>query len=174
MNSGDHLLATGKRAAAKPARRFGAFPYSAVELLASLALLMVAAPFVEDIPNGDLVEVVLFSLVMVLAVMAVGGRRRVFAVALLLVIPALAAKWVNHVWPKVAPPEIYLVASVVFFAFVIAHLLRFILRAPRVDPNVLCAGISGYLLLGLLWVPAYVLVAQVSPRRFCHQRRAGG
>ena len=166
MNSDHPLTESGQPALAKSARRFGAFRYSAIELLGSLVLLFMAAPFLEDIPNGDLVEVVLISLVMVLAVLAVGGRRRVFAIALLLVIPALAAKWTNHVWPRVAPPEIYLAASAAFFLYVIVNLLRFILRAPRVDANVLCAGVSGYLLLGLLWIPAYLLVARVTPAAF--------
>jgi hypothetical protein len=166
MNPEFHPPATPSTAPAKPARRFGAFRYSAVELLVSLVLLIVASPFLESIPNGDLVEVVLISVMMVLAVMAVGGRRRVLAIALLLVIPALAAKWGNHLRPQMAPPEIYLATSAVFFLYVIANLLRFILRAPRVDANVMCAGVAGYLLLGLLWIPAYLLVAQVSPAAF--------
>jgi hypothetical protein len=37
----------------------GAFRYSAVELLAALALLFLSAPFIEDLPNGDLIEAVL-------------------------------------------------------------------------------------------------------------------
>jgi hypothetical protein len=166
MNSAANLPEASQAAPARATRRFGNFRYSAIELLGSLVLLFVAAPFLEDIPNGDLVEVLLISLVMVLAVLAVGGRRRVFAIALLLVVPALAAKWVNHVWPKVAPPELYLAASAAFFLYVIANLLRFILRAPRVDANVMCAGIAGYLLLGLLWIPAYLLVARVTPTAF--------
>jgi voltage-gated potassium channel len=150
----------------RAALRFGAFRYSAVELLAALALLFLVTPFVEDLPNGDLLEAGLLTLVMVFAVLAVGGRRRTLIAALGLVTPALVAKWANHVRPDLVPPEIFLAAGMVFFIFVITHLLRFILRAPRVDASVLCAGISGYLLLGLLWVPAYLLVARLSPAAF--------
>jgi voltage-gated potassium channel len=142
---------------------FWSFQYPAVALLVALVFLFVVTPFVEDLPRGDFVEVALMSVVMVSAVLAVGGRRRTLVVALLLVTPALASKWANHMRPDLAPPEIFLAAGTVFFVFVIFHILRFILRAPRVDANVLCAGISGYLMLGLLWVPAYLLVARVSP-----------
>jgi hypothetical protein len=138
----------------KAVSRTGAFRFSAVELLVAIALLFLATPFVEDLPHGDLLEVALMSVVMVSAVLAIGGQRRTLVVALVLLVPALAAKWGNHVRPDVFPPEIFLAAGMVFFVFVIAHLLRFILRAPRVDANVLCAGISGYLMLGLLWMPA--------------------
>ena len=136
----------------KAVSRPGAFRFSAVELLVAIALLFLATPFVEDLPRGDLLEVALMSVVMVSAVLAVGGQRRTLIVAIVLLVPALAAKWGNHVWPDVFPSEIFLVSGMVFFMFVIARLLSFILRAPRVDANVLCAGISVYLMLGLLWI----------------------
>ena len=144
----------------------GTWRYSAVELLVALMVLLAVTPFVADLPQGDFVEVALMSVVLVSAVLAVGGRRRTLVIALLLVTPALAAKWANHVWPGQVPREFFLGASIVFFVFVIAHQLRFVLRAPRVDANVLCAGISGFLMLGLLWVPAYLLAAWASPGAF--------
>jgi hypothetical protein len=49
---------------------------------------------------------------------------------------------------------------------VVANLLRFVLRAPSVNTEVLCASISAYLMLGLLWTVAYWLVAQVTPNAF--------
>jgi voltage-gated potassium channel Kch len=51
--------------------------------------------------------------------------------------------------------------------------LGFILRAERVDADVLCAGISVYLILGLLWGQAYTLVAQVNPDAFSFSTRSG-
>ena len=146
--------------------RVGALRFSAVELLVALVLLFVSAPFVEDLPRGDLIEAILVTLVMVAAVLAVGGRRRTLIVALLLLSPALVGKWLNHLRPDLMPPVVFLAASVLFFGFIVAHLLRFIVRARRVDTNVLCAGISGYLLLGLLWLPMYVMVARLDPGAF--------
>lgn len=144
----------------------GAARYSAVKLLVALGLLFVSAPFVEDLPQGDLIEAMLLTLVMVSAVVAVGGQRKFLIAALVLLVPALAGKWLNHFRPDLLHPAIFLAASVVFFAFVIARLLAFIVRAPRVDANVLCAGVAGFLLLGLLWVPAYAAVARLNPHAF--------
>ncbi len=146
--------------------RVGAFRFSAVELLVALVLLFVSAPLVEDLPGGDLIEVILLTLVMVSAVLAVGGRRRTLIVALLLLSPALGGKWANHLRPDLMPPVVFLASGVVFFGFIVANLLRFIMRAPRVDTNVLCAGLSGYLLLGLLWIPMYVMVSRLNPGAF--------
>ena len=56
----------------------------------------------------------------------------------------------------------------------IGQFLRFILRAPRVNAEVMYAGISVYLLLGLSWMIAYQLVARIgSAARVCLQHRAG-
>ena len=144
----------------------GAFRYSAVELLAVLALLFLSAPFIEDLPNGDLIEAVLMTGVMVSSVLAVGGRRQTLLIALLLLMPAFAGRWLSHFFPGVLFSLLYPIAALFFFIFVISNLILFILRAPQVDANVLCAGLSGYLLLGLLWVPAYVMVAQLNPGAF--------
>lgn len=140
--------------------------YSAVDLLIALGLLFVVSPFVEDLPGGDLIEAAILTLVMISAVLAVGGRRRVFIVALVLLVPAVAAKWIDHLHSGIVHPALVPATSVIFFAFVIAHLLRFVVRAPRVDTNVLCAGISGFLMLGLLWMPAYIAIARLNPGAF--------
>lgn len=142
------------------------FRYSAVELLVALALLFLFTPFIEDMPYGSLVEVVLISLVMISAVVAVGGRRRSLIVALVLLVPSLAGKWINHLRPDLLHPVVYLIAAILFFLFVVAHLLVFIVRAPRVNANVLCAGVAGFLLLGLVWTTAYLTVAQLDPAAF--------
>lgn len=144
----------------------GGSRYSAVKLLMALGLLFVSAPFVEDLPQGELIESVLLTVVMVSAVLAVGGSHRTHLIALVLLVPALAGKWINHFRPDLMPPTVYILGAIVFYGFVVAHLLRFIVRAPRVDANVLCAGVAGFLLLGLLWVPAYLLVARLNPSAF--------
>ena len=45
----------------------------------------------------------------------------------------------------------------------IGHFLQFILRAPVVNVEVLCASIAAYLMLGLMWTVAYWLVDQLTP-----------
>lgn len=151
----------------------GASRYSAVKLLVALGLLFASAPFVQNLPQGDLVESVLLTLVMVSAVLAVGGRRRTHIIALVLLVPALAGRWINHFRPDLMPPTVYIFGAIVFFGFVVAQLLHFIVRAPRVDANVLCAGVAGFLLLGLLWVPAYLLVARLNPAAFALPASSG-
>ena len=137
--------------------------FSTVQLLIALGLLFTTAPFLEDIEGGELILSILFSLVLLSAVLAVAERKRVLVIAAVLAIPAIAGRWINHFRPDLIPPPVFLVAGLVLITFVIAHLLRFILRAPSVSTEVLCASISAYLMLGLMWTMAYWLVDQLTP-----------
>src|SRR5262249_37820021 len=91
---------------------------------------------------------------------ASGSRRRLGFGLVSLVLPAI---WLNQFWPQNFPALTFVLPGMAFLAVVIASLLRFILRAKQVDADVLCAGISIYLILGLLWGLAYTWVAQFDP-----------
>lgn len=137
--------------------------FSTVQLLVALVLLLVLAPFVEELEGGGLILSVLFSLVLLAAVFAVADRKRTLAIALVLAIPAITARWINFFEPRVVHPTVFLVCALLLLAFVIGHLLQFILRAPVVTVDVLCASIAAYLMLGLMWTVAYWFVDQMTP-----------
>lgn len=159
--------ATGEPPGDRPRRprrlRFRRF--SAVELLISLVLLFLFTPFVQALPNGRTVETALVTLVLLSGLLAVTNRRR-FVVGALLAFPAVIGRWLNHFHPNLVPSEIHSVVGLLFIGFVIANLLRFVLRAPRVDHETLCAGIAAYLMMGLMWTMAYVLLAAIDPHSF--------
>jgi len=137
--------------------------FSTVGLLISLVVLFICAPFVEELKVGDLVVTGLFSLVLLAGVLAVADRKRILLVAIVLVIPAIAGRWINHFQPGRLSAAFFLTASLILIAFVVANLLRFVLRAPSVNVEVLCASIAAYLMLGLMWAMAYWLVDQITP-----------
>jgi len=143
-------------------RRFG-LRVSAGGFLAALVLMLVATPFVEGLKQGQLYEAVLFTVVMCMGLIASDSRRRL---AFALVSFALAAIWLNQLWPRACPALTFILPGMAFLVVVTVSLLRFVLRAKQVDAEVLCAGISVYLILGLLWGLAYTLVAQVNPNAF--------
>src|SRR5213083_2077503 len=137
--------------------------FSTVQLLIALALFFICAPFVEEIKGGELIVSFLFSLVLVAGVLAVADRKRVLVIALVLAIPAIAGRWINNFRPDLVPPAVFLVGGLILIIFVVGHLLRFVLRAPVVTTDVICASISAYLMLGLMWTMAYWLVDQLTP-----------
>ncbi len=139
---------------------------SPVKMLVALVLYIVSAPFVDQVRHGPVISSLFMTGVLITATLAMGSRKWTLLVALFLVIPALAARWAAHLRPDLVPPEVFSTAGILFVGFVAANIVYFILHAPEVSSDVLCAGISGYLLLGLLWAFAYTLVFKLSPDAF--------
>jgi voltage-gated potassium channel len=148
------------------AARPGLLRHSAAALLGALVIFFVTAPAVQSLRDGRFLDGILFTLVMLAAVLAVGGRRRALVVGGVLLLPALVAQWVHHVRGADATYTVYVVTFLVFVLFVVAQLLAFILRSPRVTGEVLCSAVSGYLLLAVLWASAYALVSRLVPGAF--------
>jgi hypothetical protein len=148
--------------------RSGKFRFSAAQFLIALVFLFIVFPFLELFKNGDNMEAMLMTLVLVSGVLAVGRRRRTLVLAVVLVSPALVSRWINMLRPDLLPAEAYLVPALIFIGFVMLQFLYFILRAPRVNSEVLCAGVAVYLLLGIIWMFAYILVARLNPTDATH------
>jgi hypothetical protein len=67
----------------------GMWRFSTIKLLVALVLLILMTPFFEEFALGDLIEALMITLVLVAAVIAIGGKRSVLIVAALLLGPAL-------------------------------------------------------------------------------------
>jgi hypothetical protein len=135
-------------------------------LLYSLVLMIVCIPLIEGFSWGHLIESALMTLVLLSAVMIVVKRRRELIGAIVLVGPAIVGQWLNELHPHLVPREIILGFGILFITFVVFRLIRFIFESPRVDSDVLCMGIAAYLILGLLWSLAYILVDDIIPNSF--------
>ena len=142
----------------------GLFRFSMAQFLAALILLLVAYPFVVELQGGDVIVDILMMILLISAVLAVGGRSWVLTI--LLVMPALAGPWMDHYGRGMVPYWVISGTHMVFVGFVVNQLLRFILRSARVNSEVMCAGISAYLMLGLLWTAAFLTVSQLNPGAF--------
>jgi hypothetical protein len=144
-------------------KRFRFRRFSTVQLLVALVVLLTCAPFLEELEGGHLILSVLFSLVLLAAVFAVSDRKRTLVIAVVLAVPAITARWISQFRPDLVHPAVFLVCALLLLGFVIGHLLLFILRAPVVNVDVLCASVAAYLMLGLMWTVAYWLVDQLTP-----------
>jgi len=146
--------------------RKGRGPFSVARFLAALILLYITRPLLEETQYGDVIDVVLSSLVMLSAVLAVGGRRRTLAIATILVVPSLFGTWWKHIHPHSLPRTFPEGITIVFVGFIVVNLFNFIIKAPRVTSEVLCAGIANYLMLGLFWSLVDQLLARLVPGSF--------
>jgi hypothetical protein len=154
-------------AAAKRRRRFVVLSqWSAVEFLISLLLLIVVTPFVEDLEHGPLIEGLLLTFMLVSAVLAVSNRWSTLLSSLALAVVAIGARWLHHLYANQLSPIVYLVPVLALLGFVLVIYLTYILRAKIVTFGVLCGAVSTYLMLGLGWAMAYVLIANLNPTAF--------
>lgn len=140
--------------------------FSVVHFLIALILLLAVFPFVDQLKYGDIVEAVLITSVLLSAVMAVGGRRRILIAAIVLAAPAVLGTWIDHIRSGLIPKEVLLVVGIIYVAFLIVQMLGFILYAPWVNSEVLCAAVATYLMLAILWAFAYTLLARLVPNSF--------
>jgi ion channel len=134
--------------------------------LVVLGLFIVATPFVGTLPAGELIITALLTLVLTSGLLVIQARRGTFLLAMLLVVPGVVARWINYYRPELMPPAVFLGFGMLFLALVAVQFMRFILRAPRVTGQVLEAGISTYLVFGLLWTMAYMIVGRLIPGAF--------
>jgi hypothetical protein len=135
-------------------------------------LVLVANPFLSQFHRGEVIVSASMTLVLISAVLSVGRSGRLLVFTILLVLPAVGAEWVDHYRPDLLPAWESTAVGFLFRGFVVAQLVRFILLAPRVNADVLSAGIFAYLLLGLLWAAAYLLLAKLTPEAFSLINRA--
>jgi hypothetical protein len=134
--------------------------------LGALLLMMALSPFIEVFKHGVLAESLLMCVVLLSAVLGMDARRSRTLVGIVLAAPAIIGRWMNYWYPGFVPPEIVFGCGILFIAYIVWNLILFILRSPRVDSEVLCAGIAGYITLGWLWALIYVLVDRLIPGAF--------
>jgi hypothetical protein len=157
----------------RPARDYSwSFEFSVRQILILLILLFIARPIVES-DWGQRVETVLYSLVLLTTLVAVGARRVELLLSLVLILPALTFRWLSHLFSLAPADPLPRVCMALAFCFTIFQLLRFVVRARRVNLDVLCAGISVYLLLGQVWGLFYLLVDRWVPGSFIYPGLAG-
>jgi len=146
-----------------PSKKPGASRFSSVHLLIALALLFVSSPFIQDLHYARAIERFLIAVVFLSALFAVAGRSSL-VVGSLLAGAAIAGQWAGFFIPAMAPYS--LLPAIAFLIFVIARVLKYILEATEVDNETLCACLSGFLMIGLLWAAGYTLLGQVNPNSF--------
>jgi hypothetical protein len=141
------------------------FRFSVSYFLGALVLNIFISPIVDRLRSGSLIETMLITLLLLCAVLSIAGGRRAL-VGVVLVAPAAIGEWINYWRPELLIYVVTRGVGLLFIGFVVVQLLRFIVYAPRVDSEVLCAAIAGYLLSGFAWSLAYALLGRLDPNSF--------
>ena len=135
-------------------------------LLASLVLFIILTPLFEGARVGHIVTDGLLSLVLLATVYAASDNRRIRIIALALATLATLLLWANIADPSTPGRLAGLTLYVVLNFTAIGMVLRRIVLAPAVTAEVLCAGISLYLLIGVNWALTYMFLDVIDPDTF--------
>lgn len=139
--------------------------YSTIHLLASILLLFISTAFIEDVPNGRVIEGALLTIVLLSALVAVSSRRTLW-IGVALAALTLAGQWASIAGALGFLSWIYFLPALAFLGLVIGRLLHYVLGTSEVNIETLCASISGFLMIGLLWTMLYTLLGRVDPMAF--------
>ncbi len=141
-------------------------PWRFLVLLVTLVLLLVIQPIIRGFSPRGLVLGVLYSLVLVAAILSIFEGKWPKTFALILGIPALAGRWFAYMLASTGEDIVNLgdqFVEVVFLVFVAVMTLRAILAQPRVSADSIYGTICAYLLLGAAWGSLYSVQEIMQP-----------
>jgi len=144
----------------------GLWRHSAAIFLGMLVLLYVTEPYLAGVALAKLLRSTMFTLVLFTGALAVGERKKLMIWAGVLAAAAVLPLWISHLWPGLLLREYSLATGFLFALFVSIRLIRFLLRAPVVDSEVLCAAAGTYLMFSLALTFMYIAVGIANPQAF--------
>ena len=134
-------------------------------LLVALGGLLLLAPLIEQLGHGRLVRVV-FIMLLVVAVYALGDGRRHLTLALALALPNALAQAAALARPTETTLKLAVILALVFISYVTVVVLKAVLKSGKVTGDKIAGAICGYLLLGLTWAMLYALIELYEPEAF--------
>ncbi len=159
---------------------WGLFRHRFVVLLGAVLLLLVMPPVLQA--TGSVAEpraaralmAVLLGLTLLAVVFAVSRDSLAQAGAVLLGIPAVILQGMNVVVERQGMMASSHILCLVLLSVAVVILVAYLFTAERINLNTVCAAISAYLLLGLLWAIGYSLLGLLAPGSFSFSAAPGG
>ena len=128
-------------------------------LLVALVVMLVAYPYA----GGGGALGVAAVMIPIASVFALGTRHRHWVILLALAIVTVAGIIQEAAGAGVLPLVAVGVSALLLFGYTTIFILWRVLRSPRVTGDTLCGAIAVYLMIGLTWSLAYVLLEHVHP-----------
>lgn len=135
-------------------------------LLIALTTYIGIAPFIREYIKLHSFLTIAFSGILIAVIYAISHTKRQAILVTLVIVPMLVLNWVLF-WIKI--PSVFTAAylsDILFLAFTIAMILRFIIKADHVTRDVLFAAVVVYLLIGVTWSMIFTLLEHHAPGSF--------
>jgi hypothetical protein len=135
-------------------------------LLLSLLSLILAYPFFTSSITGLVILDIIFSVILLVAIYAISGRKTIFIVSLILVSPVLAARWLTYF---IDSPSTILAGNIIalpLFILITSTILIDVFRGNKVTTDKICGAICAYLLIGITWAFIFIVIERFQPGSF--------
>jgi hypothetical protein len=144
-------------------------PWRFLVLLVALFLLLVIQPMVKGFSIRGSVFDILYSLVLVAAILSLCQGRWPTRPALILGVPALLGRWLAYMLASSGDDVVALTdhfVEILFLGFVAVMILRAILTQGSISLDSIFGAICAYLLLGMAWGSLYSIIEVLQPGSF--------
>ncbi|MEE2663016.1 MAG: potassium channel family protein [Myxococcota bacterium] len=131
-------------------------------LLIALVLFLATTPLAEHTSLAEGRFRVLFTVVLLIGVYTMSGRRSLI-VAAVLALPAIVGNWIEVVAEVEGTAPFVYALSALFLGYVAAVVLAAVLREQQVTTDTVLGGICVYFLIGIVWILLYALVIEFDP-----------
>jgi voltage-gated potassium channel len=135
-------------------------------LLSSILLLFVITPAVEAFRHGVLIMNAVAAVVLLAGSYALSGRKRLFAVAVVLSGISIMATWILLITQQPWAAILSHSCVIVLITFFSVTILDYVLRGTRITLDKIVAAVCVYLLIGYAWTFAYALIDELQPGSF--------
>ncbi len=140
--------------------------YSFHNLLIWLFLYLVAAPFLQDMAYAKVILSIFISSVLFFAVCAINKENPIFKSVILLMAISLLLIWLDVLNVIHFPYLVNNSILIIYLAILVYAFTLHVFNAKKVDSSLICAALSLYLLIGMLWGLIYEVLEFLAPGSF--------
>ena len=134
--------------------------------LSWLLIIIIFFPIFEKSPVGNILLVVLFSMLLLSALYSVSDHPRQVAIGILLAIPLLLLAWANVFTPSRDTLIAEVMATAVFLTYILLVILKRVFSAQKVTMTEICRAVNVYIMIALAFGMVYLLIHFFIPGSF--------
>ena len=142
-------------------------------LFFTLLLTITVGPILHFISFGNIALALAFTMLLVVAVDAIGDRKLHTVFGVILAVPLLVGFWLNQVAPGTLGSEMVGISwGVPFFVYTLYRVLKYVVKPGPVTGDKLAGAASAYLLIGYTWGGLYGAIEHFWPGSFAFSENA--
>lgn len=135
-------------------------------LFFTIILLFLLRPFIEGATAVTLITNIFLWLIIISCVWAVHGKKRHQWFAIAMSVAAILADILDFFLKNAVTSWVSKITIVFFLGYAVVSILFYLISQEEVTADMMMAGASEYILIGILWACFYILIEAAYPGSF--------